>query len=120
MTAVFAAQGLGNLTAALVSLISVPAYKGQSLADSVPNYDYVLIGLGCVSAITALLLPPHHPKDPRFHHGRRVQHQAGTHHLDSTPTPSTSSPPRPLAATSLPISPERQDPHWHVLVLVRP
>ena len=71
MTAVFANQGWGQFTAALVSLIVVEAYK-DSIRNGpntgAPKVDYcwrLLIGLGCVPgtfpSIPVLNLLVHHP-----------------------------------------------------------
>jgi PHS family inorganic phosphate transporter-like MFS transporter len=72
MTAVFSSQGWGNLTAALVSLIVVTAFKPQLLADSATDPKHVdfcwrlLIGLGCVPATIALYFRLTIPETPRF------------------------------------------------------
>ncbi|KAG6833370.1 hypothetical protein H0H87_007987 [Tephrocybe sp. NHM501043] len=73
MTAVFASQGWGNFTAALVALIIVVAYKGAILGDpSVDNPVHVdfmwrlLIGLGCVPGVIALYFRLTIPETPRF------------------------------------------------------
>ncbi|KAI5122557.1 hypothetical protein M0805_005284 [Coniferiporia weirii] len=72
MTAVFASQGWGNFTAALVALIIVAAFKDSLLHD--PTNDLkacdfmwrLLIGLGCVPACVALYFRLTIPETPRF------------------------------------------------------
>jgi PHS family inorganic phosphate transporter-like MFS transporter len=72
MTLVFAAQGWGNFTAALIALIVVSAYKKSLLKDTVANpksVDFMwrlLIGLGCVPAVIALYFRLTIPETPRF------------------------------------------------------
>jgi len=73
MTAVFAAQGWGNFTAALVALIITAAYKNTILSSpSITNLHGVdacwrlLIGLGCVPATVALYFRLTIPETPRF------------------------------------------------------
>ncbi|KDE09185.1 hypothetical protein MVLG_00507 [Microbotryum lychnidis-dioicae p1A1 Lamole] len=72
MTAVFASQGWGQLSAALVSLVCLAAFKKQILADD-PLYprhlDFVwrlLIGLGAVPGGVALYFRLTIPETPRF------------------------------------------------------
>ncbi|KAG5635967.1 hypothetical protein H0H81_009536 [Sphagnurus paluster] len=73
MTAVFASQGWGNFTAALVAFIITTAYKNKILGDpsvdNVPHVDYmwrILIGLGCVPGCIALYFRLTIPETPRF------------------------------------------------------
>jgi PHS family inorganic phosphate transporter-like MFS transporter len=73
MTAVFAAQGWGNFTAALVALIITSAYKNTILSSpSITQLHGVdaawrlLIGLGCVPATVALYFRLTIPETPRF------------------------------------------------------
>ncbi|KAJ7191203.1 phosphate permease [Mycena pura] len=73
MTAVFAAQGWGNFTAVLVSLIVVVAFKGKILSDPAVNQlnhvDYmwrILIGIGCIPGVIALYFRLTIPETPRF------------------------------------------------------
>jgi PHS family inorganic phosphate transporter-like MFS transporter len=72
MTATFAAQGFGNLSAALVALVVVSAYKTPILHDNpavLAHVDYtwrLLIGLGCVPACFALYFRLTIPETPRF------------------------------------------------------
>lgn len=73
MTAVFAAQGWGNLTGALVALIIVVAYKSALLHDTnaahPEHVDFMwrlLIGLGCVPGVVALYFRLTIPETPRF------------------------------------------------------
>lgn len=73
MTAVFANQGWGNFTAALVAFIITAAYKTSILKEaSVTNLksvDYmwrILIGLGCVPGVIALYFRLTIPETPRF------------------------------------------------------
>lgn len=72
MTAVFAAQGWGNFSAALVALIIVAAFKNAVLHDSTTNLRHIdfmwrlLIGLGCVPACVALYFRLTIPETPRF------------------------------------------------------
>ncbi|SCV72071.1 BQ2448_4765 [Microbotryum intermedium] len=72
MTAVFASQGWGQLSAALVSLVCLTAFKKQILNDD-PLYprhlDFVwrlLIGLGAVPGGVALYFRLTIPETPRF------------------------------------------------------
>ncbi|TFK40044.1 phosphate transporter [Crucibulum laeve] len=73
MTAVFASQGWGNFTAALVAFIVVAAYKNTLLhepsitqLDSVDFMWRLLIGLGCVPGTIALYFRLTIPETPRF------------------------------------------------------
>jgi len=73
MTAVFAAQGWGNFTAALVAFIVVAGYKNVLLKEDSPtqlnHVDYMwrlLIGLGCVPGCIALYFRLTIPETPRF------------------------------------------------------
>ncbi|KZT22012.1 phosphate permease [Neolentinus lepideus HHB14362 ss-1] len=72
MTSVFAAQGGGQFTAALVAIIIVSAYKTSLLHDPYPDLDHVdymwrlLIGLGCIPACFALYFRLSVPETPRF------------------------------------------------------
>ncbi|KIJ14228.1 hypothetical protein PAXINDRAFT_169850 [Paxillus involutus ATCC 200175] len=72
MTAVFAAQGWGQLAAALVALVVVSAYKEAILAGPFPSalpIDHawrLLIGLGCVPGVVALYFRLTIPETPRF------------------------------------------------------
>jgi PHS family inorganic phosphate transporter-like MFS transporter len=72
MTAVFAAQGWGNLTAALVSLIVVQAYRHQISKEPYTDLNAVdycwrlLIGLGCIPGTIALYFRLTIPETPRF------------------------------------------------------
>jgi PHS family inorganic phosphate transporter-like MFS transporter len=72
MTAVFAAQGFGNFTAALVAYIVTVAYKSKLIRDPANNLqtiDYMwrlLIGMGCVPAVVALYFRLTIPETPRF------------------------------------------------------
>jgi len=73
MTAVFANQGWGNFSAALVAFIITAAYKGAILGESdithLKSVDYMwrlLIGLGCVPGCIALYFRLTIPETPRF------------------------------------------------------
>ncbi|KAF7312350.1 Inorganic phosphate transporter [Mycena indigotica] len=73
MTAVFAAQGWGNFTAGIVSLIVVVAFKSKILAEPALNQlnhiDYmwrILIGIGCIPGVIALYFRLTIPETPRF------------------------------------------------------
>jgi len=72
MTAVFANQGWGQFSAALVSLIVVEAYKTSiqnGPPSGSPSVDYcwrLLIGLGCVPGVIALYFRLTIPETPRF------------------------------------------------------
>ncbi|KAF7327839.1 Inorganic phosphate transporter [Mycena kentingensis (nom. inval.)] len=73
MTAVFAAQGWGNFTAGIVSLILVAAFKNKILAEPALNQlnhiDYMwrlLIGIGCIPGVVALYFRLTIPETPRF------------------------------------------------------
>jgi len=72
MTAVFASQGWGQFTAALISLILVAAFKKQMINDGivdpkhVDNMWRILIGLGMVPACIALYFRLTIPETPRF------------------------------------------------------
>jgi len=72
MTAVFAFQGWGNFTAALVSLIIVSAFKNHIIHDAFPvltHVDYcwrILIGVGCIPGCIALYFRLTIPETPRF------------------------------------------------------
>ncbi|KDQ62676.1 hypothetical protein JAAARDRAFT_171223 [Jaapia argillacea MUCL 33604] len=72
MTSVFAFQGWGNLTACLVSLIVLAAFKDSVLHDSMPSLKHVdylwrlIIGLGCIPCAFALYFRFTIPETPRF------------------------------------------------------
>ncbi|KAK4701918.1 MFS transporter, PHS family, inorganic phosphate transporter, partial [Phenoliferia sp. Uapishka_3] len=72
MTAVFASQGWGQLSAAIVSLVVITAFKKQIIADPA-NYAHhidfcwrLLIGLGAVPGGIALYFRLTLPETPRF------------------------------------------------------
>lgn len=72
MTAVFAAQGWGQFSAALVSLVITAAFKDSIINDGKVNAKHVdnmwrlLIGLGMVPACIALYFRLTIPETPRF------------------------------------------------------
>ncbi|KAF8486185.1 phosphate permease [Russula ochroleuca] len=72
MTAVFAFQGWGNLTAAIVSLVLVQAFKNKIIHDNINTLKHVdycwrlLIGLGCIPGCVALYFRLTIPETPRF------------------------------------------------------
>ncbi|KAH9945214.1 phosphate transporter [Epithele typhae] len=72
MTAVFANQGWGQFTAALVGFIVVQAYKTPVLNDDPNHLEHIdfmwrlLIGLGCVPGAIALYFRLTIPETPRF------------------------------------------------------
>jgi PHS family inorganic phosphate transporter-like MFS transporter len=72
MTAVFSAQGWGNFTSAIVSVIVVAAYKDSILAQPLTDMKAVdqcwrlIIGLGCVPACVALYFRLTIPETPRY------------------------------------------------------
>ncbi|KAK7454530.1 hypothetical protein VKT23_011284 [Stygiomarasmius scandens] len=72
MNAVFAFQGWGQFTAALVAFIITAAYKDSILNDTSSNHrpvDFmwrILIGLGCVPGCIALYFRLTIPETPRF------------------------------------------------------
>jgi len=72
MTAVFANQGWGQFSAALIAFIIVEAYKSSILHDDpavLPHLDQmwrILIGLGCVPGVIALYFRLTIPETPRF------------------------------------------------------
>jgi PHS family inorganic phosphate transporter-like MFS transporter len=73
MTAVFANQGWGNFTAALVAFIITAAFKSSILKEAsitdLKSVDYmwrILIGLGCVPGVVALYFRLTIPETPRF------------------------------------------------------
>lgn len=72
MTAVFAFQGWGNFTAALIALVITAAFKSAVLADDpnvlahVDNMWRILIGLGCLPGVVALYYRLTIPETPRF------------------------------------------------------
>ncbi|KAG0144984.1 hypothetical protein CROQUDRAFT_94443 [Cronartium quercuum f. sp. fusiforme G11] len=71
MTAVFASQGFGQLTASIVSLIVVKAYESAIKADLTPGLSVdgcwrFLIGLGAIPGAIALYFRLTIPETPRF------------------------------------------------------
>jgi len=72
MTAVFAFQGWGNFTAALVALVITAAFKSALLADDpavlahIDNMWRILIGLGCLPGVVAMYYRLTIPESPRF------------------------------------------------------
>jgi len=66
--AVFALQGIGQLTAAIVSLIVISCFKNAIIRDPL-NTDYVwriCIGLGCVPAVLGAYYRAKLPETPRY------------------------------------------------------
>ncbi|EJT98360.1 MFS general substrate transporter [Dacryopinax primogenitus] len=69
MTAVFAAQGFGTLSATVVAIICVAAFRDRILSTGAAGVDpcwRLLIGLGCVPAVFALYFRLSIPESPRF------------------------------------------------------
>ncbi|KDQ62695.1 hypothetical protein JAAARDRAFT_122407 [Jaapia argillacea MUCL 33604] len=73
MTAVFAAQGLGNLFATIVSVIVLSAYRHAiETRDSIPHLDHIdylwrlVIGMGCIPCVFALWFRFTIPETTRF------------------------------------------------------
>ncbi|KAI0749613.1 phosphate transporter [Daedaleopsis nitida] len=72
MTAVFANQGWGQFSAALIAFIVVSAYKSSLLKDDpaiLAHVDFmwrILIGVGCVPGAIALYFRLTIPETPRF------------------------------------------------------
>lgn len=72
MTAVFSAQGWGNLASAIVAVIVVTAFKHQIKTEALDNLVGLdkawrtLIGIGCVPAVIALYFRLTIPETPRF------------------------------------------------------
>ncbi|KAI0950996.1 hypothetical protein AcW1_008157 [Taiwanofungus camphoratus] len=73
MTAVFANQGWGQLAAAIISCVTVRAYRDSILHDSstillkdIDQIWRIIIGLGCVPAAIALYFRLTIPETPRF------------------------------------------------------
>jgi len=72
MTAVFASQGWGNFSAALVALILTVAFKDSILKDTTIDHRPVdtmwrlLIGIGCIPACIALYFRLTIPETPRY------------------------------------------------------
>ncbi|KAF9902777.1 Inorganic phosphate transporter pho84 [Linnemannia zychae] len=68
MAAVFAMQGFGYLTTALVAIMLLLGFKSMIIANPM-NLDYVwrlLIGLGCVPALVAVYFRMTIPETPRY------------------------------------------------------
>ncbi|ODO07307.1 phosphate:H+ symporter [Cryptococcus wingfieldii CBS 7118] len=72
MTAVFSAQGWGNLASAIVSVIVVSAYKSSIHSEPLTDLRAVdqswrlIIGIGCVPAVIALYFRLTIPETPRY------------------------------------------------------
>ncbi|KZT56710.1 MFS general substrate transporter [Calocera cornea HHB12733] len=69
MTAVFAGQGFGTLSATVVAIICVAAFKGRIEREGPAGVDpcwRLLIGLGSVPAVFALYFRLSIPESPRF------------------------------------------------------
>ncbi|KAL8276965.1 hypothetical protein RQP46_010600 [Phenoliferia psychrophenolica] len=72
MTAVFASQGWGQLSAAIVALVVISAFKTQIINDPLEDAHHVdfcwrlLIGLGAVPGAVALYFRLTLPETPRF------------------------------------------------------
>ncbi|ODO11789.1 phosphate:H+ symporter [Cryptococcus amylolentus CBS 6273] len=72
MTAVFSAQGWGNLASAIVSVIVVSAYKSSIQSEPLTDLRAVdqswrlIIGIGCVPAVIALYFRLTIPETPRY------------------------------------------------------
>ncbi|KAI7852174.1 major facilitator superfamily domain-containing protein [Circinella umbellata] len=68
MALIFSMQGIGNLAAAIVTLILLAIFKG-AINDDVFNLDYVwrlCIGLGAVPAVATIYLRFTMPESPRY------------------------------------------------------
>ncbi|KAI8641593.1 general substrate transporter [Parasitella parasitica] len=68
MALIFSMQGIGNLAAAIVTLILLAIFKNAIIAD-VMNLDYVwrlCIGLGAVPAVATIYLRFTMPESPRY------------------------------------------------------
>ncbi|KAF9133561.1 Inorganic phosphate transporter pho84 [Mortierella sp. GBA39] len=68
MAAVFAMQGFGYLTTALVAILLLLGFKGM-IEEDARNLDYVwrlLIGLGCIPALVAVYFRMTIPETPRY------------------------------------------------------
>jgi len=95
MTAVFASQGFGNFTAALVALIVVSAYKHGIASDAYTSLNHVdycwrlLIGLGCVPGVIALYFRLTIPETPRFTMDIERNVQQATTDIDNVLTQGT-------------------------------
>ncbi|KAI0078760.1 phosphate transporter [Panus rudis PR-1116 ss-1] len=89
MTAVFANQGWGQLTAAIIAIIVVAAYKSSLLADDPAVLTHVdpmwrlLIGLGCVPGVIALYFRLTIPETPRFTLDIERNVQQATHDVEN-------------------------------------
>jgi PHS family inorganic phosphate transporter-like MFS transporter len=72
MAAVFSAQGWGNLTSGIVSLITIVAYKNEILSEPLTDLKgidqawRIIIGLGCVPGVVALYFRLTIPETPRY------------------------------------------------------
>lgn len=72
MTAVFSAQGWGNLACGIVAVIAVAGFKKSILVQPVDNLKAIdqcwrtLIGIGCVPAVIALYFRLTIPETPRY------------------------------------------------------
>ncbi|RSH89771.1 Inorganic phosphate transporter pho84 [Saitozyma podzolica] len=72
MAAVFSAQGWGNLTSGIVSVITVVAYKNEILSEPLTDLKgidqawRIIIGLGCVPGVVALYFRLTIPETPRY------------------------------------------------------
>ncbi|GFZ49947.1 Inorganic phosphate transporter PHO84 [Saitozyma sp. JCM 24511] len=72
MAAVFSAQGWGNLTSGIVSLITIVAYKNEILSEPLTDLKgidqawRIIIGLGCVPGAIALYFRLTIPETPRY------------------------------------------------------
>ncbi|ORE08843.1 phosphate:H+ symporter [Rhizopus microsporus var. microsporus] len=99
MAAVFAMQGIGQVTASLVGMVVTAAYKSAIEADQM-YLDYVwriVIGLGAVPAVCALYYRLTIPETPRY--TMDVEHKVGQAEQDARkflrengkPIPSSSS-----------------------------
>ncbi|KAI8335279.1 major facilitator superfamily domain-containing protein [Choanephora cucurbitarum] len=68
MALIFSMQGIGNLAAAIVTLVLLAIFKNAIIAD-VMNLDYVwrlCIGLGAVPAVATIYLRFTMPESPRY------------------------------------------------------
>ncbi|KAJ3184647.1 Inorganic phosphate transporter pho84 [Geranomyces variabilis] len=68
MAAVFACQGIGQLSAVLITVITLACFKG-AIQDDPQNLDYcwrIILGLGIVPALCALYFRLTIPETPRF------------------------------------------------------
>lgn len=96
---IFSMQGVGQIVAALVTMILLAIFKG-AVEDNVDNLDYVwrlCIGLGCIPAVATIYGRWTMPESPRY--AVNVQHDSEGAHAAIAATETFRAKNRPCVST---------------------